>query len=598
MKTLNSHELVENRKMKVLLFGFIDMNSMDGSAVFLSSLASTIALDSNIEVDLLLASPVKRDILIQPLEKFDNITILNPFVDPFFNAAGDEWVKKGVIDFDVAEMLISHYWSQNDYDWLFVRSIETVEKIVKHKQIIKNTLVYATGLTHIGQDVNEEKFESIKNIYDQCAYFLCQTEEMCEFVIEILNLNKEKNKVSLLTPMIPNVESAEGQTRLKNKLVYTGKFDPDWKTIPIITAFKELKREIPNLSLDVAGDKFKWVKDDTQFKEEAAYLLKNTDGLTWYGALTRENAQQLIVNSDIGITWRSEEMDSSLELSTKLLEYGILRKAVIMNPTKMHMKLFGEDYPLYAVTEKDFRDAVKLALCNKDIYEFAAQRMYQVSRQFLFSEAIKKLQGPLWSKRITDYVNQSANMFYIDHDNFDELIRHTSLKKVKILPAEFNVDEVFTYIVKNIPEEIKRVEKLFKLSGYGQIISAEKAGCYTFLHIHKRYNFERNFQNNIPYLKTIGFETFGNPKLKPKDVEISIKERAIVDKEKYDMKGKNKELAKEVKQLKKLNTVQLKQITKLEKQNQALGRKYDSLSKSKMGKMTFKYWDLRKRLNF
>ncbi len=596
---MNSHELVENRKMKVLLFGFIDMNSMDGSAVFLSSLASTIALDSNIEVDLLLASPVKRDILIQPLEKFDNITILNPFVDPFFNAAGDEWVKKGVIDFDIAEMLISHYWSQNDYDWLFVRSIETVEKIVKHKQIIKNTLVYATGLTHIGQDVNEEKFESIKNIYDQCAYFLCQTEEMCEFVIEILNLNKEKNKVSLLTPMIPNVESAEGQTRLKNKLVYTGKFDPDWKTIPIITAFKELKREIPNLSLDVAGDKFKWVKDDSQFKEEAAYLLKNTDGLTWYGALTRENAQQLIVNSDIGITWRSEEMDSSLELSTKLLEYGILRKAVIMNPTKMHMKLFGEDYPLYAVTEKDFRDAVKLALCNKEIYEFAAQRMYQVSRQFLFSEAIKKLQGPLWSKRITDYVNESANMFYIDEDDFDELIRHTSLKKVNILPAEFNVDEVFTYIVKNIPEEIKRVEKLFKLSGYGQIISAEKAGCYTFLHIHKRYgNFERNFQNNIPYLKTIGFETFGNPKLKPKDVETSIKERAIVDKEKYDMKGKNKELAKEVKQLKKLNTVQLKQITKLEKQNQALGRKYDSLSKSKMGKMTFKYWDLRKRLNF
>ncbi|MEV5112984.1 glycosyltransferase [Peribacillus frigoritolerans] len=596
---MNSHELVENRKMKVLLFGFIDMNSMDGSAVFLSSLASTIALDSNIEVDLLLASPVKRDILIQPLEKFDNITILNPFVDPFFNAAGDEWVKKGVIDFDIAEMLISHYWSQKEYDWLFVRSIETVEKIAKHKHIIKNTLVYATGLTHIGQDVNEEKFESIKNIYDQCAYFLCQTEEMCEFVIEILNLNKEKNKVSLLTPMIPNVESAEGQTRLKNKLVYTGKFDPDWKTIPIITAFKELKREIPNLSLDVAGDKFKWVKDDSQFKEEAAYLLKNTDGLTWYGALTRENAQQLIVNSDIGITWRSKEMDSSLELSTKLLEYGILRKAVIMNPTKMHMKLFGEDYPFYAVTEKDFRDAVKLALCNKDIYEFAAQRMYQVSRQFLFSEAIKKLQGPLWSKRITDYVNESANMFYIDEDDFDELIMHTSLKKVKILPAEFNVDEVFTYIVKNIPEEIKRVEKLFKLSGYGQIISAEKAGCYTFLHIHKRYGtFERNFQNNIPYLKMMGFETFGNPKLKPKDVEISIKERAIVDKEKYDMKGKNKELAKEVKELKKLNKVQLKQITKLEKQNQALGRKYDSLSKSKMGKMTFKYWDLRKRLNF
>jgi hypothetical protein len=270
-----------------------------------------------------------------------------------------------------------------------------------------------------------------------------------------------------------------------------------------------------------------------------------------------------------------------------------------MNPTEMHIKLFGEDYPLYAVTEKDFRDAVKLALCNKDIYEFAAQRMYQVSRQFLFSEAIKKLQGLLWSKRITDYVNGSTDMFYIDEDDFDELNQHTPSKKVKKLPAEFNVDEVFTYIVKNIPEEIKRVEKLFKLSGYGQIISAEKAGCYTFFHIHKSSgNFEQNFQNNMPYLKTIGFETYSNPKLKPKDVEISMKERAIVDNKNTEIKVKNKELVKEVKQLKKLNTVQLKQITKLEKQNLALGRKYDSLSKSKMGKMTFKYWDLRKRLNF
>ncbi|MDM5219496.1 glycosyltransferase [Peribacillus sp. NJ11] len=597
---MNSHELAENRKMKVLLFGFIDMNSMDGSAVFLSSLASTIALDPNIEVDLLLASPVKRDILIQPLEKFNNITILNPFVDPFFNATDDEWVKKGVINFDIAEMLISHYWSQNEYDWLFVRSIETVEKIARHKHIINNTLVYATGLTHIGQDVNEEKFESIKNIYDQCAYFLCQTEEMCEFVIEILNLNKEKNKVSLLTPMIPNVESAGGETRLKNKLVYTGKFDPDWKTIPIITAFKELKREIPNLTLDIAGDKFKWVKDDSQFKEEAAYLLKNTEGLTWYGAMTRENAQQLIVNSDIGITWRSEAMDSSLELSTKLLEYGILRKAVIMNPTKMHIKLFGEDYPLYAVTEKDFRDAVKLALCNKDIYEFAAKRMYQVSRQFLFTEALKKLQGLLWSGRITDYMNQSGNRhFYIDEDDFDELNKHAPSNQVKKLPADFNVEEVFTYIVKNTPEELKRVGKIFKLSEFGQIIQAEKEGCFTFLHIHKSYgNFERNFQNNMPYLKTIGSETNGTPKLKPKNLEIPMIERVIVEKEKYDMKGKNKELVKEVKQLKKLNAIQLKQITKLEKQNLALGRKYDSLSKSKMGKMTFKYWDLRKRLNF
>ncbi|MFP3381591.1 hypothetical protein SB767_35325, partial [Bacillus sp. SIMBA_069] len=79
--------------------------------------------------------------------------------------------------------------------------------------------------------------------------------------------------------------------------------------------------------------------------------------------------------------------------------------------------------------------AVKLALCNKDIYEFAAKRMYQVSRQFLFSEALKKLQGLLWSRRITDYVNQSGNVyFYIDEDDFDKLNKHVPSNQIKKLP--------------------------------------------------------------------------------------------------------------------------------------------------------------------
>lgn len=225
--------------------------------------------------------------------------------------------------------------------------------------------------------------------------------------------------------------------------------------------------------------------------------------------------------------------------------------------------------------------------------------MYQVSRQFLFSEALKKLQGLLWSRRITDYLYKSGNAYYIDEDDFDELNKHVPSHQVKKLPADINVEEVFTYIFKSIPEELKKVEKLVKLSRFGQIIQAENAGCFTFLQIHKSYSgFEENFQNNLPYLKTIGFETNSTPKLKPKDMEISKKERIIVENKNNDVRVKNKEFVKEVKKLKKLNAVQLKQITKLEKQNLALGRKYDSLSKSKMGKITFKYWDLRKRLNF
>lgn len=218
----------------------------------------------------------------------------------------------------------------------------------------------------------------------------------------------------------------------------------------------------------------------------------------------------------------------------------------------------------------------------------------------MFSEAIKKLQGLLWSRHISDYLDERGDVYYMDEDDFGVLKQHVRTHQVKIMPTDnMNVEDVFSYIFNNIPEDVKKVEKVVKLSGVGQIIQAEKAGCFTFLQIHKSdQSFEQNVQNNLPYLNTIGFKTNSGPKLRPKDIEIPVKERIIVDNNTNEIKVKNKELLNEVKQLKKLNAVQLKQMTKLEKQNLALGRKYDSLSKSKLGKVTFKYWDLRKRLNF
>jgi hypothetical protein len=64
--------------------------------------------------------------------------------------------------------------------------------------------------------------------------------------------------------------------------------------------------------------------------------------------------QRLAASCHLGLAWRSRKLDGSLELSTKLLEYGALGLPVLCNPTPMHRRLLGTDYPFFVKEAADF----------------------------------------------------------------------------------------------------------------------------------------------------------------------------------------------------------------------------------------------------
>src|SRR5699024_4877147 len=101
-------------------------------------------------------------------------------------------------------------------------------------------------------------------------------------------------------------------------------------------------------------DQFKFDMNNPDFRNITKYLLENTKNLTWFGALNRSESLALIENSDIGLTWRAEGLEKSLELSTKMLEYCSEGKPPILNKIEMHKEIFGEDYPFYANNEEEF----------------------------------------------------------------------------------------------------------------------------------------------------------------------------------------------------------------------------------------------------
>jgi glycosyltransferase involved in cell wall biosynthesis len=116
-----------------------------------------------------------------------------------------------------------------------------------------------------------------------------------------------------------------------------------------------------------------------------------SDGVTWHGGHSREEAMRLTASCDIGLSWRHPDLDASLELSTKVLEFGALGLPVILNRTPMHEALLGADYPLFAVSLADVAATAAAAAADPGLYRLAADRTGRAAEQFTLDRAAERL---------------------------------------------------------------------------------------------------------------------------------------------------------------------------------------------------------------
>ncbi|WP_058308666.1 glycosyltransferase family protein [Gracilibacillus massiliensis] len=559
----------KSNRIKILLFGYINMNVMDGSAVFISSLATMLSKNQNISVDLVLANPIRRDLLLQPLYELDNVNIITPYSDPDFLDENHSWKNKNRMSYSQACEVISHYWNKSQYDWFIIRGIEVAIKLAEiNPEIIRNSMVYMTGITHSTQEITVQKKNEFDKLKQLDAYILCQTEEMKVFLLKQLNYADFEKNIIPLNPMVPDtVEDFEEVFEEKTNystLCYTGKFDKGWNSLSMIVGFREVLEEISYATLEIAGDKFNVDKDNPNYIRDLKYLLNSTKNLTWHGAISRIQSRQLIKNSDIGITWRDKSMDTSLELSTKLLEYGTLGKAVILNPTDMHINIFGEDYPLYAETMEQYIEKVKLAINDPIIYKKAAKIMFEKSKNFTFSEILNNLLPYLIKGKVHTIINKELK-------NTDEKFVEELVEKVhKCGEFYYSFSEEKSLLVKNLRNIESYFEMVSVISKYGIVKKYEQIGKMVFLFIeHNKDNFYENYYNNISIdiLKVINSHN-----TRKSNNNISLNNTTT-----------------------KINTpLEKNRGSKMNKKYMVLESRYNALANSKLGKLQLKYWKLKK----
>lgn len=372
---------------RALVYGDIDLNLIDGSAIWLQSVTQALAR-AGCAVTLVLKAPVRTSRLIAPLLAEPGITVRRPFEEHLLDGLGDTSSLRPL----AAVELLTRLDTDRPHDVVVLRGRAVTLAAAKSEAFAGRLWPYLTDVPQSVPGLTPDGAAELELIASSARYLLCQTEELRCFLEG--SLPAACGKCVLLPPMLADIPAARSASAAGSplRLVYTGKFAPRWNTLemtdlPALLAARGVASE-----LHMAGDK---IHDDPSGYQQRMRAALDTEGVTWHGGQSREDAMRLAASCDIGLSWRHPDLDASLELSTKVLEFGALGLPVILNRTPMHEALLGADYPLFAASLADVVDVAAAAAAGPGLYRLAADRASRAAEQFTLDRAAERLRGYL-----------------------------------------------------------------------------------------------------------------------------------------------------------------------------------------------------------
>lgn len=410
-------------KRKILLYGDLNLNIVDGSSVWLMSLAKLLAKDIDNVVDILLKEKITNNILIKELVQYENISILNV----------DEYIpKEKSVDLTNIVKVLKKIDGLRDYSCIIVRGFGAVNTIVKEKQIAEKLIPYLTDFCHDREKITEEEKQKLIYIYENVKQFFVQTTQMKKYLEEVLNVDGKKFK--LLNPMIFK-EDIKIKPKMKKTIVYAGKIALGWNILELLEIMEKIYKKDKEITLHFIGDKFN--RDLASRKEEILNKLKTAPNIVFYGSLPKKETTEIVNSCELGYSFRSTTIDNdhSLELSSKILEYCFCNVPLVLRRTKMHEDVLGEDYPLFAQSVDECVEKILTFFNNKDKYSNLEQNLEKCVERFSTKNVYKNVLSAL-----QEYPMKKMRLLISGHD----------LKFIKQLFPYF--EKEFELIIQEYPE--------------------------------------------------------------------------------------------------------------------------------------------------
>lgn len=377
------------RPLTATIHADVDLGLIDGSSVWLSSTADLLAR-AGCRVTLLLRAEVPLDaLLLRPLLGRSEIQVVA------MPKVRRSRIRTGRGPWEAVATLRQMH-ARSPADLVVVRGLRLAASLANEPVFAGRLWSYLTDVPQFVGDLDEAVLADLDAIARASRVVLCQTEELRSYLETVVPAMV--GKTTLLPPAVPDppqVTVGDHDPRRPLRLVYAGKLARRWKTLEMTSLPGRLTAIGIPAELHVVGDKIQPDPDDERYVPAMRAALEGTPGVVWHAGQSRDEAMRLTATGDLALSWRDESLDTSLELSTKILEAGSLGVPVVMNRTPMHERLFGRDYPLYASTADDLVAIIADAVSDSALRADAVGRVRDVAKGHTFERATDRLRDLL-----------------------------------------------------------------------------------------------------------------------------------------------------------------------------------------------------------
>lgn len=378
--------MIRNTMRRVLVCANPDLNYIDGSSIWAQTITLVAAATGIAQVDFIAKSSPDRPELFDPLLNHKAIRVIDGTLAAHWGGKTQRRLTLPMI----AE-LAARMDEAEPYDAVIVRGLDIARAMLDRPMLLSRCWLYLTDIPQAVAEYDVHQRGEMRRIALGAGRLLCQTQGFVD-LWQSLVPSLSSDKLFLYTPVIPDLPKVTLPIAQRQHIaVYAGKFKAEWKTLEMASYWPEVHRHVPGSELVMIGDKIHAEIVPANYKELMGSALESTPGLRWLGALSRNAVQEHLQSARVGLSWRAESMNDTVEYSTKILEYGGAGCAAILNRNALHEALLGKDYPLYANSEAEFKAALVKGLTDEASIQAAADRLRAVAMRHTFSARVKEV---------------------------------------------------------------------------------------------------------------------------------------------------------------------------------------------------------------
>ncbi|USA52756.1 glycosyltransferase [Acinetobacter sp. C32I] len=408
--------------VEYVLYADINVNVVDGSSVWFSSMASVLSSLGSVAI-ILKENPRSQQIL-------SNIKGSNPitYIDP------KSLDYKGIFNIDDSITIIKHIDSySSNLSLIVVRGIDVAYSLHQDNQFLNRTASYVTDFYSIDDNkllINEDKLRKLKLIAEKTEYLITQTEAIKNKIFELTNSTAKDID---FVPCLPvdslkyfKVKNSFYTSKREIKIGYAGKITPSWGVIELLEWSKRIQEESNiKIKLFIASNKISSPVDGKKFRHYIHSFMKELNA-DYRSDLNREQCMEMLNEMDFVWCWRPAELENNtLELSTKLIEAAVTGARIINYPSTINTEVLSADYPFYVETYAEFK-----SLLNKKFFKlFNGENIAQQ----VFSKHTLERQVDIFSKVVLcdqTKIKEHKNILFASHD-FKFIDSYISFLKAK-----------------------------------------------------------------------------------------------------------------------------------------------------------------------